>query len=525
MSKASKPAPTNTSSFTSVLAGLNRKLAPGKAAAAMEIHLDNHYSTKAYTASSRLTGHVAIRPARDMWFDSLDILLLGVTKTRVDGVHAPHTTQHMFLKLSMPVPASAYPAPRVYEAGRAYAVPFEFVVPGYLTLSACSHRTESDAVGGHHLCVPPSLGSWERDDMTPDMARVEYSVRARLYREEEMDRTRTKILEATLVVNVLPPFAEQPPLEITPDDSLYAMAKTKSIRRSILSPKTGKVALTAAQPGAIMLSPDGSTATTTSARIDLRYEAASGQASSAAGLPKVTEVASKVSAVTFFGGNAIRDFPNMGNWVRTYGVEGRGSYTYNTTLGSTAVGDLEWKQHFSAQARRDSGYCSDVADADSDHSSSATSNDRRRWSASSSPSHSSTLKRTTKPAAPVYHTASLQVPIRIPTQKKTFAPTFHSCIASRVYVLWLTVSVSSGSSTSKTTLAVPLQIGVEDPETPGPNGEGPRPPTFEAAMEEVEAEEHLRPRTLHVPEVEFQHHVLPGYGDSVGWRTVTAGAA
>ncbi|KAK7957144.1 arrestin [Apiospora aurea] len=487
---------TNTSSFTSVLAGLNRKLATGKyaAAAAMEIELDNHHhdSTKAYASGTRLSGRVVVRPARDTRFDSLHILLMGVTKTRVDGVHAPHATQHTFLRLAMPIPEASYPVPRVYEAGRVYTVPFHFVIPSYLTLGACCHKTESDAVSGHHLCIPPSLGTWDKDDMAPGMARVEYTVRARLCREEELDRTRTKLLEANRVVNVLPSFPEQPPLSITPSDSLYAMSKTKSVRRSILSPKTGKVTLTASQPSAIMLSPDGSAATATSARIDLRFEASSFSASgqspppvAVANLPRVTEVTSKISAMTFFGGSAMRDFPNMGDWVRTYGAEGRGSYTYNMALGSTAVEELEWKQQISAHARRDSD------------------------------------------ELPVYHTASLQVPIHIPAHKKTFAPTFHSCVASRIYVLWLTVSVSScgGSSTSKTTLAVPLQIGVEEPEAPGADGEGPRPPSFEAAMEEAEAEEHLRPRTLYVPEVEFERHVLPGYGDSMGWRTVTAGGA
>ncbi|KAK8128592.1 Arrestin [Apiospora sp. TS-2023a] len=515
----------NPSSFTGVLAGINRKLAHGKPAA-MEIHLDNHYSSKVYTSSSSLSGHVVINPAKDTRFDTLQILLMGVSRTRVDGVHAPHATQHTFLKLTMPIPESVYPVPRVYEAGRIYTVPFNFVIPDYLTLSACSHKTASDAVGADHLCLPPSLGTWDRDDMTPDMARVEYTVRARVYREEAAgDKTRTKVLDACRLVHVLPSFAEQPPLNITPADSLYCMAKTRSVRRSILSPKTGRVTLTAAQPGAIILSADGSAATTTSARIDLRYEASSsGQSPSS--MPRITEVTSKVSAVTFFGGNSINDFPNMGNWVRTYGAQGRGSFTYNAALGSTSFegGELEWTQETSVQpTRRDSGYCSDVA-ADSDHSATTnSSSSSRRWSASSS---SSSAK--TKPS-PVYHTASLQVPISIPTHKKTFAPTFHSCVVSRVYVLWMTITLSScgGSSTSKTTLGVPLQIGV-DPDAPlTGEGEGERPPSFEAAMEAAEAEEHLRPRrtTFHVPEVEFERHALPGYGDIMGWRTVTAGGA
>ncbi|KAK8051037.1 hypothetical protein PG993_002422 [Apiospora rasikravindrae] len=202
---------TNTSSFTSVLAGINRKFAAGKTAAAMEIHLDNHYSSKAYTSSSSLSGRVVISPTRDMRFDSLHILLMGVTKTRVDGVHAPHATQHTFLRLTMPIPETSYPVPRVYEAGRVYTVPFHFVIPNYLTLGACCHKIESDAVSEQHLCIPPSLRTWDKDDMAPDMARVEYTVRARLYREEELDKTRVKIMEANQVVNVLPSFAEQPP--------------------------------------------------------------------------------------------------------------------------------------------------------------------------------------------------------------------------------------------------------------------------------------------------------------------------
>ncbi|KAK8029153.1 arrestin [Apiospora marii] len=496
----------NPSSFTGVLAGINRKLSHGKPAA-MEIQLDNHYSSKAYTSSSSLSGHVVISPAKDTRFDSLQILLMGVSRTRVDGVHVPHATQHTFLKLTMPIPDSSYPVPRLYEAGRTYTVPFNFVIPDHLTLSACSHKTASDAVRAHHLCLPPSLGTWDRDDMTPDMARVEYAVRARLFREEVSEKTRTKLLDASRLVHVLPSFAELPPLSITPADSLYCMAKTKSVRRSILSPKTGRVTLTAAQPGAIMLSADGSAATTTSARIDLRYEAASSSSSSGqsppSSLPRITEVTSKVSAVTFFGGNSINDFPDMGNWVRTYGAQGRGSFTYNTSLGSTAVGagDLEWQQEKSAQAiaRRDSGYCSDAA-ADSDHPSATGSSGGRRWSAVSSSSTSSSAK-TTKPA-PVYHTASLQVPISLPTHKKTFAPTFHSCVVSRVYVLWLTISLSScGGTTSKATLGVPLQVGVDSDTSVSADAEGERPPSFEAAMEAAEAEEHLRPRrTFRAPE-------------------------
>lgn len=91
-------------------------------------------------------------------------------------------------------------------------------------------------------------------------------------------------------------------------------------------------------------------------------------------------------------------------------------------------------------------------------------------------------------------------------------------------MLWLTVSLSScgGGGTSKTTLGVPLQVGV-DPADASSGGEGAeRPPSFEAAMEAAEAEAHLRPRRTFRAPLEGGDG-LPGYGDGGGWRTVAAG--
>ncbi|RYP53935.1 hypothetical protein DL768_001247 [Monosporascus sp. mg162] len=486
--------------------------------AAMEIHIENHYRSKIYTSSSPISGYVSINTQYDVRFDSLQILLLGTAKTRVDGVSVPQTTCHTFLKLTMPIPESCYPVPRVLEAGHTYRVPFNFVIPDQLTINACSHTVLNDAVRDYHLRLPPTVGSWDRNDLAPTMARVEYAIKARVLRHEEGAVAATKVLEENQEIRVLPAAPEEAPLSITENDKLYAVSKRKTMRRTILSPKLGRLTVSAAQPAAVMLSPDGRSATATDAQLDFGFEPASAECAP----PRVTAVSAKILAVTYFSASGIRCLPNLGDWSRNFGYEGSGSYSTTTSIPSSSSSSapackVGWKQqHLRAHTRRDSGYGSDLL-SDSDHSGEA-GGEGPQWAITKTTKAKG--NKTASDKATVYHTASLQVPIRLPTDKKIFLPTYHSCISSRAYVLWLTVSVSSGGSSSSLMLGVPLQIGVKaavpsiDPST------GPLPPSFETAVEEAEADAYLRPRVLSPPAVEFNHQhqqeqggAPPGYAD------------
>ncbi len=573
---------------------------------AIDIHIDNHYQAKVYTSGSAISGHVSISPPRDVRFDSVQILLLGTTKTRIDGVSVPQATCHTFLKLVMPVAESCYPAPRVFEAagaaGAAYSVPFYFVVPDHLTINACSHRVANDAVRAYHLRPPPTVGSWDRDDLAPDMARVEYAIKARVLRDEaaaDGAGAVVRVLEASREVRVLPAHAAEPPLSIAPGDRLYAASRSKAVRRTILSARQGRVTASAAQPRAAMLGPDGrypavaagagagAGADTTSARLDLRFEPAPGGARGDAPPPRVSAVSAKITAVTYYSASGVRCLPNLGDWGRSFGCEGgSGSYSSTTSLPSSSLTapQVVWKkqlqqqqqqhqEHSSvAQARRDSGYGSDDGPSDSDRplvgggggdadektrersitstTTITTAKTQAKRKTKERKSSSSSSSKTGVPAPVYYYTASLQVPVRLPTEKKTFLPTFHSCIASRVYVLWLTVSLSCGGGTgsgSSLTLGVPLQVGVEsaksllDPPLPPPLSlslslSPSPPPSFETAIEEAEADAFLRPRILSVPDVQFARSSsgggsggggggydvmggLPGYADLVAART------
>ena len=153
-------------------------------------------------------------------------------------------------------------------------------------------------------------------------------------------------------------------------------------------------------------------------------------------------------------------------------------------------------------------------------------------------------KTAADPPAP--YTGTLQIPIHLPTEKKTFLPTFHSCITSRVYVLNLTVSLSCGGTASSLALAVPLQVGVLEPASTTTTNtsstaaaaasraadyESLLPPSFDADFDaDADADQHLRPRILSAPPdgsggaaaARFDA-ALPGYADLVASSTAPHG--
>ncbi|KAK0643449.1 arrestin [Cercophora newfieldiana] len=458
----------------------------------IDVNLSDHYRSKIYSSSSPIKGDVTITTKRDVPFDSIQILLMGHTKSRVEGMN-PHDVTHTFLKMTMPIPESLYPVPRILETGRTYTIPFNFVIPNQLTINACNHRRQSDRLQDHHVLLPPSMGHWEKDDMAPEMAKVEYQIKARVLREDDLGGKNVRIMEAIQTINVLPASVEEPPLNITEQDRLYAMHKTKSLRRNLLASKLGRLTATAIQPTPAVLKADGlHMASTPMAQVNLSFEPSSADITP----PKISGVSGKVTAITFFSSGTISTYPNLGDWNQPFAsAEKRGSYSTSVGLPPLATPKARWSQYLTSPARRDSGYASETNE-ESDSSSQKSKSKRRRQSSISGG------------ASPVYHMAELQIPIALPTDKKMFIPTFHSCIASRVYTLHLSLAVSVGTATSTVSLTVPLQVAVEG----NFEQDGGDLPSFEAAVEEAEADAHLRPRVLSAPQQEFtETSVLPGY--------------
>lgn len=521
---------TSPSEASSSLSAHARKL--GFPKSDIQIHLKNHFKTKTYTSSSVVAGDVTITTQRDVRFDTIEIILLGSAKTKTDGYSAPHESTYIFLKLIMPIPESVYPVPRVLESSRTLSVPFNFVLPNFLTLGACTHKVESEHVKGQHLCLPPSMGSWargnwEKDDLAPQMADIEYTIRARVWKQPELQARPTKIMESIKSIQVLPTFPEDAPLSITKNDRLYCMSKSKSIRKNLLSAKLGKLTVSAEQPRAIMLRPDGQVSTGTSAQIDLKFEPL------CAGTPppKITAISSKITAHTYFSAGPISAPPNMGDFTKAGVSDRRG--VYSTSVNLPAAAPLEKPTWIAQQARRDSGYFTDTAPENTaSEGEDAEDEERQRERRQRQRRKSSTIANLVRPSkqqqqqnqspprtSPVYHTTTTHLPVsRLPTCKKFFVPTFHSCIASRAYTLHVSLQVTAGTGGSGNTtlsLDLPLQIGVEPERGPAAaaGGQGEELPSFEDAVEEAAVDEFFRPRVLSVPEVAFtETSVLPGYG-------------
>jgi hypothetical protein len=461
----------------------------------MNIHISNHYQSKIYTTASDVSGHVEVNTSRDVQVDNVQILLVGTSRTSIGASNLPQATSHTFLKLMMPIPESDYPTSRCFEAGRTYTIPFHFVIPQHLALNACSHYVPNDGLKDHHLRLPPSVGNWDKDDFAPHMSRITYSVRAGAYREEANGKT-IKVMEAAHDIKVVPMVAEDPPLSIAKQDKMYVLSKSKTLRKSILSSKLGRVTVSANQPAPAMMSLEGHCITPTTAQLDLVFEPTSCESQP----PKITGVTSKVTAVTCYSTGGINQYPNLKDWARSVGADGRGVYTTSVPLPPAPVGKAEWRQHLTTQTRRDSGYDSELH-SDSDHSA-----DGHR----TQPPGNDNRKRNHK-GAPYYYATKVQVPVQLPAAKKQFIPTFHSCFTSRVYVLWMTVTVSALAGTSSSvTLGVPLQVGVGLRN--GSRVDATGLPTFEAAMKDaaLEVDAFFQPRTMSVPDVEFRSE-LPGY--------------
>lgn len=493
----------------------------------IQIHLKHHYKSKTYTSSSPLEGEVTITSQRDIRFDKIEIVLLGSSKSRTEGYSAPHESTHTFLKLTMPIPESRYPVPRVLETGRSLTIPFNFVLPNFLTLNACHHKVDSDHVRTQHLCLPPSMGSWARgnwetDDLAPHMAEVEYSIKARVWREPELRGRPIRVMEAVKPIQVLPAFSEDAPLNITKKDHLYKMSKSKTLRKNLLSSKLGKLTVSGQQPRAIMLYPDGRVSAGTMAQLDLNFEPVSPDCP----LPKVTGVSTKITAHTYYSAGPITSLPHTGEWMRQGLAERRGVYSTSVNLHSQCPDKVSWRASY---RRRDSGYGSETAqenvtssEDDGDCNAPQTQllpQGRRslanlmRPGKATPPSSSSSSSSPSSSPSGVFHTASIQLPITLPTAKKTFVPTFHSCILSRVYTLHVSLTVAGASSTgasSTVSLDLPVQVAVEAVAAPLSDQE--ELPSWEDAVEDAAVDELLRPRILGLPGDDFREtSELPGY--------------
>ncbi|KAL4808204.1 hypothetical protein BDV18DRAFT_134451 [Aspergillus unguis] len=434
--------------------------------------------TKSFTTGDRIEGTVTISAGHLISFDEVTIYLEGTQTVTVERGTVPGRTgsQQTFLRMRQPIEDALYPTPRVIEPGHSYQFAFTFVVPQRLLPHVCSHFKSNSHVQDSHTLLPPSLGGAVLssngksvlDDMSPDMTRVTYHIRAEVSRKPVVGPAKSLRL-AKKKIRIIPAVEEEPPLTVLDCNTVYRVRREKDVRRGTLRPKQGRLVAAASQPKPLQLSPPNSqtesVSTNTAATIHLRFDPAGDEEP-----PSLGTVWSKLRVATYYSVHPWDDYPTAST-VSAVGLSGRGVWQETLPLLTMCVASAQWTRHAAdSLPRRDSLQSTSSAESITGPSASFLGN--------------------------TYYTASLVVPVSLP-KTKAFIPTFHSCLISRVYILELCVSYHTPNMnilTPTVSLKVPIQLMSTRSEmgVPAPG---------EITQEEVNAE-FFSPRSVAPPEIE-----------------------
>ena len=421
-----------------------------------------------YSTFDEIKGLVEIKFEADIELEELQITFEGQTLTYVEKIASTAPTtgrttgRHTFLKLFQPVDTDKLPSDGLLRGGTTYSIPFTFVVPDRLLPYVCSHKVQDDSVRKDHIQLPPTLGDAATsgdghilmDDLAPAMSRISYGIRARATTRLANGRL-VELAEKMERIRVVPGRAEEPPKVIDEEQADYVMRKEKSVRKGLFKiGKIGRLTAETTQPNSLRLphpSKRTSEPVTTMTTINLRFD----PLTLATQPPQLGSLVSKLRAYTFFGAAPYRMIPEVhknDNWSNLHGI-----YPESVELSSRNLSTVSWTAH----------------DPNSDPLSPATTNSSTSRRPSTFSITSATFlspSKTHDPTLPFY-TASILVPISLPShttkgssRPKTFVPSFHSCIVSRLYTLELHLSYhtpGSNVSSPSVTLKTPIQISSE----------------------------------------------------------------
>jgi Bul1 C terminus len=256
----------------------------------------------------------------------------------------------------------------------------------------------------------------------------------------------------------------------------FVVSKTKALKKGMFSGKLGRITVSAAQPSAFVLPAPAAgctTSLTTMATVKLRFDPHDATSQP----PRLGGLTTKIKATTFYAARPAQSLPTHFNMVSQFETT-RGVYDCSTPLSSRCVESVAWK-------RQEPRQLSERRNSDTSTSSSDFSDD--------------TLAPEQKKGNP-YYTASVLVPITLPTNK-TWIPTFHSCIVSRVYAIDLSLSVhtpGAGVPATSVVLHLPVQIAANGNQT-----QRAELTAAEAAAELADANAFMQPRVIEVPHEEL----------------------
>ncbi|KAL3462541.1 hypothetical protein BJX64DRAFT_258898 [Aspergillus heterothallicus] len=409
----------------------------------VDVHLKNspfQGSTGTYVQSfatgETIDGVVAILSQNDLIFENLHITFIGEQSTSIPSA-SPSKATHEFLHLVQPIPDSALPSPKIFRSRTKYEIPFSFPVTDYLPASACPHSSHP-LIKAAHLQPPPSIGDAAiagfggrlRDDLAPETAcKIVYTIIVKLERPSITTRLQETIMEKRLKVRIKPLVGEIP----LPDLDLGKLADEYRLFQQENAFKGGKLAVTLEQPECFWHPLGDSVRLISKAvRFFLVYSpSAKDRGSSSDGLPAT--------------------LPELKSL--------RGQITA-TTLYTTQIN----ADTHPPQKQRDF-FGRPINFRDAEVPLELPSFPQLRWTrlednnAESSPSPNVVSQsRPAEDAEGISYMATLLVPVTL-TKDKSFVPTFHSCLISRIYSLSFQLDVKGVSTSFR--LKAPMQIAAE----------------------------------------------------------------
>ncbi|KAJ0425097.1 hypothetical protein BJY00DRAFT_274751 [Aspergillus carlsbadensis] len=438
-----------------------------------------------FTTGDRIEGTVTISAAHLISFDEVDIKLEGTQTVTVERGAVPGRSgaTQTFLRLRQPMQDSSYPTPRVIEPARTYQFPFTFVVPRGLLPHVCSHRKKNAHVHHSHTLLPPSLGDSMLaydgktllDDMSPDMTRVTYQIRAEVLQKPVAGPAKSlKITQRK--IRILPAVEEEPPLTVLDNDPVYRTRREKDVKRGTLRPRQGRLVAAASQPKPLQLNHPNKEpeSVSTAATVHLRFDPVGDEEP-----PRLGTVWSKLRVATYYAAHPWEDYPTS-SAVSVVGMTGEGVYYDTVPLSKMCLASAQWTKH-------------------------ANSTLVRRDSLQSTSSAESITGPTACFSGDAYYTASVVVPVTLP-KDKAFVPTFHSCLISRLYTLDLCVSYHTPNMnilTPTVSLKIPIQL------TSGPSSTDSSGKSDEVITQEEVDAEFFSPRSVAPPAIDEADAVAP----------------
>ncbi|OAQ62363.1 arrestin (or S-antigen) [Pochonia chlamydosporia 170] len=453
------------------------------------IEIKQHHTYKIYTPGDLISGHFTIETPFDVEVNSIDISFLGSTATRNYVQPDPIYATKPFMKLCMPINDSSFPDRHVFKTGTVYSIPFHFVVPSQLLMGSCRHGCKNSVVQERHLRLPPSMGFCPGNDQSPDEARVVYSIVVVGSKKFWEASVPIRLFQAYKTIRILPTCPEDAPLDISPANSQYVLCKTQSLWKTFFAKREGELTAVASQPNAVMLSTDGSTASTSYIRLHLTFR----PVSLISPPPSIKSVSGKLISTTFFHILPLTRLPSLDTWKKNEDPPFKHTATHK--LFDRQVEKLQWTTD------------GDGAEMEERRSSYPLDNSQT-LKRPESLIHYHTSERPSQTPEPILLRTEMSIQFTIPHGNTNFfLPSFDSCLVSRAYSLRLAISL--GATHTNLILKLPLQIGVEDA-TPRTFRVGEGVTDAELSAENQLERERDRARSL----AAAGYNVLPGYSST-----------